>query len=80
MILKIRGRSTFRSGLIRSTKDRIFPYRPATPRMSRWDRADLLQEADSRQRDLDENRDLLSAEEVATEQGIIDQMKRNAGY
>ena len=80
MILKIRGRSPFRSGLIRLTKDRIFPFRPATPRMSRRDRAELLGEVDSRQKDLDENRDQLSAEEVATEQGIIDQMKRNAGY
>lgn len=80
MILKIRRRSTFRSGLIRLTKDRIFPFRPATPRMSRRDRAELLGEVDSRQKDLDENRDQLSAEEVETEQGIIDQMKRNAGY
>ena len=80
MILKIRRRSTFRSGLIRLTKDRIFPFRPATPRMSRRDRAELLREVDSRQKDLDENRDQLSAEEVETEQGIIDQMKRNAGY
>ena len=80
MILRIRGRSTFRSGLIRLTKDRIFPFRPATPRMSRWDRTELLREADRRQKDLDENRDQLSAEEAKTEQGIINHLKRNARY
>lgn len=80
MILRIRGRSTFRSGLIRLTKDRILPYRPATPRMSRWDREALLREATSMERDLDKNREWMSDEEVTAQQKNIDQMRRNARY
>ena len=62
------------------TKDRILPYRPATPRMSRWDRLALLREADSMERDLEENREWLSDEEAAAQQKNIDQMRWNARY